>query len=226
VVKSFNILVTPWFSQHQNLWRTNTLIISCTSWTEAQEFGQTALWFLQNQIYRILQTYLKKSSIIKSAPQAATMHAQTAHWDVNFYTHTVNHLLWWAQTPICITQISSDLVFWGVTMNMWSICVYSHKKLSKPQYKSSTLWNPEIWNLASLNFPNQTAPQLLTWFTLYVWGGHCFTHLFSKTTSRHTRQLSGPGPMQPPRQNSWQHCPSDMQLLLPQLSGQTATSFE
>lgn len=99
----------------------------------------------------------------------------------------------------------------------------SNKRLSKQQHKSSTLWNPQIWNQASLNFPNQTASQLLTWFTLYVWGGHCFTHLFSKTTSRHTKQFSGPGPVQPPIQNSWQHCPSDMQLLLPQLSGQTAT---
>jgi hypothetical protein len=65
--------------------------------------------------------------------------------------------------------------------------------------------------------------RLASYVTLYVWAGHCFKHLFSKITSRHARQSSGSGPVQPPRQNSWQHRPSDMQVLLPQLSGHTAT---
>lgn len=37
-----------------------------------------------------------------------------------FSTHMINHLLWWAQTPTCITHVSSDFIFWGVTMHMWS----------------------------------------------------------------------------------------------------------
>jgi len=182
------------------------------------------------------------------------MHAQRAHWDVNFYTHSTPLVLVGSRREqisqkslqtrssgvwqcICdpaggyhCSEIHNASILWSSPhIHRQHVSLYhgnSNKRLTKLQHKSLTLWNPQTWNQVSLNFPNQTASQLLTWFTLYVWGGHCFKHLFSKTTSRHTRQFSGPGPVQPPRQNSWQHCPSDMQLLLPQLSGQTATSFE